>query len=75
MLEHPKSISISLVKRPFPGPINPNSVSCPSISLTEISVFVSINHTAIYSSNDPSKLLDISESSCIVYTIYSFSLM
>ena len=75
MLDHQNSIPNNFVKQPFQGPINPNPVSSISISLIQISVFVSINHAALYTSNASGKLLDISESSHVVFTIYSFSLM
>ena len=55
MLDHPNSVSNNFVKRPFPGPINPNPVSCASISLIEISVFVSINHADPYTPNASGK--------------------
>ena len=74
MLDHPNSISNNFVKRPFPGPINPKRVSCTSISSIEISVLVSTNHAALYTSNASGKLLDISESFHIAFTTYSFSL-
>ena len=61
---------LNLVKHPFPGQVNPNPNS-----LIEISVFVSINHAALYTSNASGKLLDISESSRIVFAICNFSLM
>ena len=48
VLDHPNSVSNNLVKHLLPGPINPNPVSCASISSIEVSVFVSINHTALY---------------------------
>ena len=67
MLDHPNSVSNDLVKHSFTGRINPYSVSCISISLIEIFVFISINHTALYTSNALGKLLDISEYSCIVF--------
>ena len=72
MQDHLNSISNNLFKLPFPGPINPNPVSCRSISSIEISIFVSINHAALYTSNASGKLLDISESSRIVFSIYVF---
>ena len=74
MLDHPNSISNNLVKRPFLGPVNPNPVSYTSISAIEISVSESINHAALYTSNASGKLLYISESSRIVFTIYFFFL-
>ena len=75
MLDLPNSVSENLVKHPFPGPINSNPVSCASISSTEISIFESINHAALYASKASGKLVGISESSRIVFTIYSFFLM
>ena len=75
MLDHQNSIPNNFVKQPFQGKINPNPVSSSSISLIQIFVFVSINHAALYTSNASGKLLDISESSHVVFTIYSFSLM
>ena len=75
MLDHSISVSNNLVKHPFPGQINLNPVSYTSVSRTEISVFVIIDHAALHSSNTFDKLLDISESYSIVFTIYSFSLI
>ena len=69
------SISNNFVKFPFPGPISPNPISCKSISSIEISVCVRINHVSLYTPNASGILLDISESPCIVFNIYSFSLM
>ena len=71
MQDHLNSISNNLFKLPFPGPINPNPISCRSISSIEISIFVSINHAALYTSNASGKLRDISESSRI-FSIYVF---
>ena len=70
VLNHPNSVPNSLVKRPFPGQVNPNTNS-----LIEISFFVNINHAALYTCNASGKLLDISESSRIVSAICNFSLM
>ena len=69
MLDHPNRVSDSLVKRLFQGLINPNPVYCASISSIEISVFVNIDHAALLTSNASGKLLGISESSLIVFTI------
>ena len=75
MQQHPNSVSNNLVKRQFSGPINPSPVLCTSISLIKISVFASINHAALYTSNASGKLLNIYESSRIGFNIYGFSLM
>ena len=75
MLDHPNRVSNCLVKHPFSGPVNPNPVSGVTIFSIEVSVFASFNHAVLYTSNAFTKLLDISESSRFVFTMYSFSLM
>ena len=75
MLDHPNSVSDTLVKCLFPDPISPNPVSCASISSIEISILVSMNHAAQQTFNASGKLLNISESSHIVFINYSFSLI
>ena len=57
MLDHPDSVSNNLVKSTVLVPINPNHASFASISSIEISVFVSISHAALYTSNASGKLL------------------
>ena len=72
MLGHQNSVSNNLVEHKFPDPINPNPLSCASISSIEISVFVSINYTVLYTSNASGKLLDISESFIVFIVLYCF---